>query len=297
VIATGVDARRLSVSAPEHCFVVRHADETSALLERVGAVGEGGVAVVIGGGFIGAEVATSLTARGLRVIVLEAQARPLVGPLGDTVAQWLEGLAGAAGIELRVNQRVDDVLDVDGRAHVLTGDGEIVADVIVMGVGAVATTGWLEGSGLVIDNGVVVDEELAAAPGVFVIGDLARFPLTTSLGVDHVRIEHWQVANDHAAQLAAYLTGQASPPAMIPYFWSDQYGKKIQVLGHPAPSDDVRLVSGSLEEAKWLALYSRGDVITGVVALSQPRALMVSKVLLETPHSVVDALALAPWAN
>ena len=82
---------------------------------------------------------------------------------------------------------------------------------------------------------------------------------------------------------------------MVPYFWSDQYGKKIQLLGHPHPSDDVALVSGTPEEGKWLALFSRDGVVTGIIALSQPRALMLSRELLTAPTTLDDALGLKPW--
>ena len=84
---------------------------------------------------------------------------------------------------------------------------------------------------------------------------------------------------------------------MGPYFWSDQYGKKIQRLGHPRPADDAVRVQGDPEEGKWLALFSRGGVVTGVIALSQPRALMLTKHLLERPTTLEHALAEAPWAS
>jgi len=82
---------------------------------------------------------------------------------------------------------------------------------------------------------------------------------------------------------------------LIPYFWSDQYGKKIQLLGHPRANDQVEIVHGSVEEGKWMALYSRDGVVSGVVSLSQPRALMLSKPFLEQRTSLDDALASAPW--
>ena len=98
--------------------------------------------------------------------------------------------------------------------------------------------------------------------------------------------------------LAHYMmVGEAPAQRMIPYFWSDQYGKKIQVLGHPHPRDDVEMVSGGVEEAKWVGVYSRDGVVTGVVSLSHPRALMLSKVLLDATTTIDEALQSAPWAN
>lgn len=143
-----------------------------------------------------------------------------------------------------------------------------------------------------------MDKDLIAVEGVAAIGDVARFTWQSTTGVEDVRIEHWQVANDHAAQLAHYwMTGEEPTAPMIPYFWSDQYGKKIQMLGHPSPKDTVQMVAGSVEEGKWVALYSRDGIVNGVVTLSQPRALMVSKVLLESPTTVSQALELQPWAS
>jgi 3-phenylpropionate/trans-cinnamate dioxygenase ferredoxin reductase component len=122
----------------------------------------------------------------------------------------------------------------------------------------------LEGSGLTLDNGVVVDENLLAREHIAAIGDVARFSWPNVMGEELVRVEHWEIANVHANSLAHYwMTGEDSGALMVPYFWSDQYGKKIQMLGHPHPDDDVMLVHGSVDEGKWLALYSRDGVVTG----------------------------------
>jgi hypothetical protein len=93
------------------------------------------------------------------------------------------------------------------------------------------------------------------------------------------------------------MSGECATSTTVPYFWSDQYGKKIQQLGHPHPTDDVTRVSGSSEDGKWVALYSRGGAVTGVVALSQPRGLSLSRELLESPTTLDQALAAAPWSS
>jgi 3-phenylpropionate/trans-cinnamate dioxygenase ferredoxin reductase subunit len=89
---------------------------------------------------------------------------------------------------------------------------------------------------------------------------------------------------------------EAAIPA-VPYFWSDQYGKKIQMLGHPRPDDEVVMVSGSAEEMKWLSLYVRDNVVTGILALSNPRGLATAKIVLDTLTTIDDARTLAPWAS
>ena len=302
VLATGTRARQLPLSAASSLHTLRSRDDVVRLTNRLNTLAEGDPVVVIGGGFIGAEAATALAARGLRPIILEAAERPLLNVVGPSVSTWLEGLAPAARIELRTSQQITDVLANDNGfvVHFESGD-TLVAPLVVLSVGASANLEWLATSGLTIDNGVVVNTDLVANESngaIGAIGDVACFEWQSVVGTELVRIEHWQTANDHAAHLAKFwTTGEQSTSLMIPYFWSDQYGKKIQMLGHPRPSDDVTLVNGSLDDAKWTALFSRDGVVNGVIALSQPRALMLSRPLLEHVTTLKSALELAPWGN
>ncbi|MFZ1062686.1 MAG: FAD/NAD(P)-binding oxidoreductase [Acidimicrobiales bacterium] len=297
VIATGVRARYLGFSADEQLHTIRSRDDVESLERALSELSLGSIVAVIGGGFIGAEAATALRTRGLAPIVLEAAPRPLIGILGPDVSLWLEDLAALAGVELRTSQQIVDVrVAEDGYRVSLKDDVDLVARAVIVGVGAVPNVEWLATSGLEIDNGVVVDQNLVASGRVAAIGDVARFDWRNMFGNERVRIEHWQVANDHAAHLSRILvTGEPSPALLIPYFWSDQYGKKIQLLGHPLASDHVEIVSGSVQEGKWTAIYARDGVVSGAVSLSQPRALMLSKVLLEERTLLEDALTRAPW--
>ncbi len=298
VLALGARARGLRYESSGSLPTLRTLDDAIRLTNTVSSLEPGDVVVVIGGGFVGAEVATSLRARGATPVVLEANSQPLETVLGEQVAQWLFTLASDAGVELRVNQRINDVVtDGDGFRLHLDG-GEVGAKAVVAAVGSSLDLEWLEGSGINLDGGVVVDAHAQCAPNVAAVGDVARFPLRTVGGVERVRIEHWQVAVDHAHSLAKYwMGGEVASELTIPYFWSDQYGKKIQVLGHPDPSDDVALVHGDRSRGAWLALYLRDGVVGSVVALSQPRALTLSKVLLESRTSLDEALRDRPWAN
>lgn len=299
VIATGTRARRLPFSAGESLHTLRSRDDVVRLNRDLDQIAPDGVVAVIGGGFIGAEAATALHAKGLRPVVLEAASRPLVSVLGEQVSAWLEGLVSDAGIELRNQQRIDDVERVDGGFRVVFDDASTLnARAVIVAAGAVVNDEWLATSGLTIDNGVVVNADLLATDRIGAIGDVARFNWPNVLGEELVRIEHWQTANDHASALARHwMTGERSDTFMIPYFWSDQYGKKIQMLGHARATDDVQLVSGTAQERKWVAVYSRIGIVTGVVALSQPRALMLSKVLLEATTTLDHALNRAPWSS
>ena len=297
VVATGARARRLPYRADGDILTLRNRDDELRIRLELDRLDPGSVIAVIGGGFIGAEVATQLKSRGFEPIVLEALARPLIGVLGPVVSSWLERLAADAGIELRSDQHIDDVERDDEGFTVRFDDGsQLRADAVVLGAGALPNFEWLEGSGLTLDNGVVVDENLLARERIAAIGDVARFSWPNVMGEELVRIEHWEVSNVHANSLAHHwMTGEGARALIVPYFWSDQYGKKIQMLGHPRTDDNVVQVSGSPDEGKWLALYSRGGVVTGIVALSHPRALMLSKHLLDAPSTLELALEDASW--
>jgi NADPH-dependent 2,4-dienoyl-CoA reductase/sulfur reductase-like enzyme len=299
VIATGARARALSYQSSGELMTLRTFDDAVRLHEKLEKLEPASVVAIIGGGFLGAEAATSIKARGHVPIVLEVTERPLISVLGDEVSTWLLQLPHAAEIELRTGQVIRDVVISGEGVTILLQDGEAIeASMVLAAVGSTIETDWLASSGLPIDGGVVVDRNFEAAPRVGAIGDVARFPLPGVEGDELVRIEHWQVAVEQAIELAHYWTSSdATRTRMIPYFWSDQMGKKIQLIGHPRASDEVTLVSGRPDELKWVAIYARHGLVTGVVALSNPRGLTKSRVLLETVTSLEDALALAPWSD
>jgi len=298
VLATGSLARPLSFPSSGTLATLRNYDDVTRLDAALAPLAPESVVVIIGGGFVGAEAATSIKTRGLTPLVLEAAPRPLIGVLGEEVSAWLEDLGSDFDVEVRTNQHLRDVRTDKGGFAVDFDDGSSLAtSAILAAVGSSIDLAWLEGSGLTLDHGVVVDRDLQAAPNVAAIGDVARFVVASAMGEEVARIEHWEVATEHAAQLARYWTsGERSTAVAIPYFWSDQYGKKIQMLGHPRPSDDVVMVEGGRASGKWLALYARDGYLTGAVSLSQPRGLALTKKLLEEPTTLKAAMASAPWS-
>jgi NADPH-dependent 2,4-dienoyl-CoA reductase/sulfur reductase-like enzyme len=174
-------------------------------------------------------------------------------------------------------------------------DGTVLeADLVVVGIGVVPNVGWLEDAGLPLDDGVVCDSRLFAADGVVAAGDVARWH-HPSLD-EQLRIEHWTNAAEGGAAAARNLvagTDAAAPYDPVPFFWSDQYQTKIQVIGLPGPDDEVVVVEGSPEAAKLVALYRRGDRLRAALALSQPRQLMAYRPLLEAGASFDEALSLS----
>jgi len=309
VLATGARPRRLpGVPDRDGVGVLRTLEDSLALRHRVLDVGEGCRVVVVGAGFIGSEVASTCAGLGCAVTVLEALATPLSTALGVRVGTACSAMHARNGVDLRTGMGVVAVHEpgagppagdgpAEGRAgRVELSDGtSIPADVVVVGVGVVPNVEWLADSGLEIDNGVVCDAALFCADGVVAAGDLARFWFAPVGGL--VRIEHWQVAAEQGVGAArSLLAGRngAEPFDTVPYFWSDQYGLRIQVLGHPGPDDDVEVVDGTLESERFVALYGRAGKLTAALAISRPRLLMAYRPLLAAGASFEEALALAP---
>ena len=272
VIATGAAARTLPGSAGlAGVHTLRTLDDARALRDELAL---GGRLVVIGGGFIGAEVASTARALGLEVTVVEAAPAPLAGPLGEAMGAVVSALHADHGVALLCGvgvkglsgeRRVDAVLLEDGRT--------VPADIVVVGVGARPNVEWLEGSGVVLDNGVKCGADgRTSLAGVVAVGDCANW-YDPRAGL-HRRVEHWTGARERPdAAIAALLAGGAVEPGVPrpPYFWSDQYGVKIQFAGHAAGADSVTIEDGTPDERNVLAVYRRSGIPVAVLGMNQPR--------------------------
>jgi 3-phenylpropionate/trans-cinnamate dioxygenase ferredoxin reductase component len=300
VIATGATPRRLpgtdriggvhTLRTLDDCLAVRA--DLDAGARRV---------VVVGAGFIGSEVAATCRSRGLDVTILEALPVPLGQALGAEMGTVMGDLHRDHGVDLRLGTAVagfDAGGGAEGRVErVRLADGAAIdADLVVVGIGVTPNTGWLEGSGLALDDGVVCDATTLAAAGVVAAGDVARWP-SRRFG-ELMRVEHWDNAitmGEHAARrlLAGDEPGptSAEPYDPVPWFWSDQYDRKIQLAGRSSGADEVRVVDGSTDERRFVALYRRGDRITGVLAMNRPRPLMAYRRLIERGATWAEALA------
>jgi NADPH-dependent 2,4-dienoyl-CoA reductase/sulfur reductase-like enzyme len=299
IVATGAAARSLpGTEAMPAVHTLRTLDDCLAIRSELDATGEGARVVVIGAGFIGSEVAATCHDRGAQVTVVEALPTPLARVLGDQMGEACAGLHRSHGVTLRTGVGVDHLSSPDGPGAptvVHLADGTALdADLVVVGIGVTPNVGWLEGSGLALGDGVVCSETLFAADGVVAAGDLARWD-HPSLG-EQLRVEHWTNAAEGGAAAARNLVAgskAAQPYDPIPFFWSDQYKTKIQVIGLPGPDDEVVVVEGSVDEGKLVALYRRGDRLRAVLAFSQPRHLMTYRPLLAAGASFDEALAAA----
>jgi 3-phenylpropionate/trans-cinnamate dioxygenase ferredoxin reductase subunit len=293
VIATGATPRRLpNQPVLAGLFTLRTLDDALALREMLDAHAK---VVVIGAGFIGAEIAATCRTRGLDVTVLEALPQPMVRGLGPELGAVLAGIHREHGVDLRLGVQVDAIVDDgDGRVRgVRLGDGSVVeADAVVVGIGVVPETAWLEGSGLTLDNGVVCDETCLAAPGIVAAGDVARWPNPLFDG-QLMRLEHWTNATEQGVHAARRLLGHTEPFAPVPFVWSDQYDRKIQTVGVvSADADvDVHVAHGSLDERQFVALFGRGGRLLGALGFNRPRFVMQYRRMIAERGSWDDALA------
>ena len=251
--------------------------------------------MVVGAGFIGAEVASTAIGRGVEVTMVEALEAPFGLVLGEEMGAVMADVHRHHGVDLRTGVGVDEVLG-DGRvAGVRLADGATLdVDLLLVGIGVVPNTEWLEGSGLTLDNGVVCDGTCLAAPGVVAAGDVARWP-NPRYG-ELMRVEHWDNAVQqgvHAARRLLQSDEEATPFAPVPWFWSDQYDRKVQLAGRPHPDDEVRVVAGSTAEHRFAAFYGRDGRFTAALGMNRPRQVMQSKGLLEAGASWDEALEFA----
>jgi NADPH-dependent 2,4-dienoyl-CoA reductase/sulfur reductase-like enzyme len=198
------------------------------------------------------------------------------------------------GVDLRTGVTVGAIVD-DGAGEVRgvrLGDGSVVdADVVVVGVGVVPETGWLAGSGLTLENGVVCDATCAAADGIVAAGDVARWPNPLFDGA-LMRLEHWTNATEQGVHAARRLLGHTEPFAPVPFVWSDQYDRKIQTVGVVSADADVEvhIAHGTLADRQFVALFGRNGRLTGALGFNRPRFVMQYRRIIAERGSWDDAL-------
>ncbi len=288
VIATGLVPRRIP-SFPDLAgiHVLRSYDESRSLRQRAGSARH---AVVVGAGFIGCEVAASLRALGVEVVMVEPQPEPLASVLGAQIGALVTRMHRAEGVDVRTGVGVAEVRGDRHVESVVLSDGcEVGADLVVVGIGSRPATDWLAGSGIAIaphDGGVICDNVgRTSAEQVWALGDVASWRDATG---HQARVEHWSNVAEQARVLVPALLGQEPPEAIVvPYFWSDQYDVKLQCLGEPEADDKVHIVDD--DGRKFLAYFERDGVLAGVVGAGMPGKVMKarSKIASGAPISSV----------
>jgi NADPH-dependent 2,4-dienoyl-CoA reductase/sulfur reductase-like enzyme len=291
VVATGSTPRTVPGLEPrEGVWTLRTATDAAAIRA---ACPEGGRVVVVGGGFIGAEVAWTLRQSGRAVALVEPLPSLMARGLGPELGAAFTRRHAAAGVELHTGAGVAALEGGERVTSVLLTDGtSLPADVVVLGLGTVPETGWLAGAGLDLRDGVVCDERLAAvgAEGVWAVGDVARWRHPRA-GED-VRVEHWTNAVETAGVVAANLTGTPTVHDAVPYVWSDQLGARLQVFGRVRPGDELRVVVGDLD-GSFVALTGGDGQLRSVVGFGAVKALLPFRKLLLAGAGWDEALAAA----
>lgn len=286
VIATGVEPRQLpGRSGGDGLHVLRTLGEATTLAE---ACARAERVVVVGGGFIGLEVAAGCRLRGLAVTVVEALAAPLAAALGPEMGSMLSTLHAEQGVALRCGAAVASVEGgADVEAVVLDSGERVDADLVVVGIGTRPATGWLQGSGLALNDGVVCDATCAAGPGIVAAGDVARWP--SALAGRPVRVEHWTNGVEQGFAAAGRLLGTLAPYDPVPYVWSDQYDDTLHIYGHVEAGGRWVLARGSVASRDLVALQDVDGRLAAVVAINEGRAARQLVGLISRRAQIEDA--------
>ncbi len=276
VLACGARALRLPGTEDlEQVWSLRTRDDAERLRPVLDA---GGALVIVGAGWIGAEVAGAARAAGCPVTVVEAGDHPLAGALPAEVTAPMRRWYAEAGAELRTGRPVTGVRD----GEVELADGTVLrADAVLVGIGSRADTDWLAGSGVPLDpdGSVRADARLATGvPDVYAVGDCASYP-SARFG-RRLAVHHWDNALVGPRTVAATLLGEPAGHDPVPYFWSTQFGRHLQFVGRPDAGDRLRWRGDPASDATWSACWTRDDRLTAVLTVDRPRDLAQARRLI-----------------
>ena len=289
LVATGGTAKRPDLPGADlrGVYTLRERADAEAILKDVR---KGSRAVILGGSFIGLEVASALRKQEVDVAVVTPEALPFVKQFGPRLGAMFRDLhvqngvafhAGATAERLEGDGRIERVVLEDGR--------QLPADLVIAGIGVRPATGFLRGVSLADDGGVPVDETMRAAAGLYAAGDIARFPLPGNGG--STRIEHWRVAQQHARVAGRAIMGGDARYDGVPFFWTYHFGKRFEYIGHAAAWDDV-LIEGDLDEHRFVALLVKDGAVAAAVACQRERATAALIERMRATVAIEDVLAL-----
>ena len=293
VIATGSHVRRLPIPGIELDGV--HYLRTMGDVDGIrSGIGEGKHLVIVGGGYIGLEVAAVARKLGMEVTVLEMEDRILARVTTPSMSAFYTRVHTEHGVDIRTGTAAAEILG-DGTVTGVrcTNGTELKADMVIVGVGIIPTTGLAEAAGLTCENGIVVDAHCRTSdPAIFAIGDCTNHP--SKLLGRRLRLESVPNAMDQARTVAKNIMGGDAEYDAVPWFWSDQYDLKLQMVGFSAGADD-EVVRGDPETGSFARFYLTDGVLTAVDAVNRPKEFMASK-LLVAAQKPIDAGQLADEA-
>ncbi len=283
LLATGVRPRVLPGVQSDGVCYLRTVQDATELRDRIGAAGH---VAVLGGGFIGCEVASAAIQLGKRATILEALPTLLHRALGSDLGEVVAGLHRDAGVDVRTGQPVTGLTPrPGGGVRITAGDGPVDADVLVVGVGTVPNQELAVQAGLPVENGILVDEYFATAvPGVWAVGDVVAQYLPRY--GRRVRVEHHDTALRHGRAVARNMLGRREPFADVHWFWSDQFEHTISSAGLDPGADATAplVIRGSLEQRSFSAFRLDGDQLRAVISLNRPRDVLEARRLIAREH-------------
>jgi NADPH-dependent 2,4-dienoyl-CoA reductase/sulfur reductase-like enzyme len=276
VVATGARARVLPGSVDGRPLTLRTLDDCRAIRDALPSARS---LIVVGAGFIGLEVASTVADLGIDVTVIEVAPVPLAHVIGDELGRWFARLHRSHGVTVRCGISVERVDPARSGYAVTLQDGTVLtADLVVAAVGVRPRTRWLAGSGVEVGDGVLCDAWCrTSVPGVVAAGDVARW--YSGLFDQQVRIEHWRNAIAQGSAAARSLIGVLDEPYdELPYFWSDQYDARLRFVGQPYAATDVRVTYSS--EQSFVAIFGRDKTICAALCVNATSALATFRGLI-----------------
>ncbi len=256
-----------------------------------GELTEGATLVVIGAGFVGCEVAASARKRGVNVVVLEALEAPMLRACGSEVGHAMAQVHRTNGVDLQCGTTIESVTESGDKVRITTDSGEIVADYVLVAIGMTPNTELLDGSGIEVDNGVVVDEFCRSSdPDVFAAGDVAN-AWDPEAG-HRVRVEHYDNAAKQGAAAAANMLGAEEPYTDAHWFWSDQYEHNLQAVGLAKDYDQVVIRKEDPDSHPFAAFYVKDNKVQAAFALDNSKEIMrVRKLIAAGTEVTAEQLA------
>lgn len=292
LLATGARARRLPGVDGDGVHYLRDRDDADRLRPQLM---PGRRLVIVGGGFIGAEIASAALERGAAVTLLEAGPVPLARAVGPRLGEACARLQREAGVDLRVGTAVQGIRRGAGQLVVATSEGDVEADAVVVGIGAVPDVELAADSGIEVDGGVLVDEFCRTSQDrVFAAGDVASH-MHPGIG-GRIRVEHFDNASRQAAVAARNILGENVTYDEPHWFWSDQFGHNLQHVGHVGPNDRM-VVRGSLEDDAWTAFFVAEDRVTAAFAVDNGADIAVARELISMRVSLAAEVLADPTAD
>ncbi len=291
LLATGTRPRLLPVEGADLAGVhyLRTIADTLAIQKDIP---DGGSALIIGGGWIGLEVAGALAKRNCKATVIEVADRLCGRAVPPEISDWLLSFHQGKGVDVRLNTGVEKLTGDGGRltGAVLAGGETVACTLAIVGIGVVPNSEIAEQAGLDIENGVVVDDRgRTSDPDIFAAGDLTNHP--NSLLGRRIRLESWENAQNQGRAAAKAMADQGEEYAEIPWFWSDQFDANIQMIGMPKSWEQLA-TRGDPADGEFITFYLKNGKIDGAISVNNPRDIRMAKRLMQAGKEVsADDLA------